>query len=63
LRLALLRDEDLTEAVRAWLRNGTVPSPEHFTRLCAAGVMTGIANDEMRTRCQLYGQFLRKILL
>ena len=63
MRLALLRDEELTEAVRHWLCNGAVPSPEHYTRLCAAGVMAGASPSEMQARCRLYDQFLRRVLL
>jgi hypothetical protein len=63
MRLALLRDEELTESVRGWLRDGASPTPEHFARLCAAGVMAGPSPGEMQARCRLYDQFLRRVLL
>ena len=63
MRLALLRDEELTEAVRHWLCDGTPPAPEHYSRLCAAGVMAGASPSEMQARCRLYDQFLRRVLL
>ena len=63
MRFALLLDEELTEAVRQWLRGESAPSQTGFARLCAAGVVTGPSPSEMQPRCHLYARYLKRQLL
>ncbi len=59
----LIKDADLTEAVRAVLRGGPCPTREAFHRLRSAGVLTGDALRDARPRCNLYREFLAARLL
>ncbi|MFT4588640.1 MAG: hypothetical protein ACI8QF_002744 [Limisphaerales bacterium] len=59
----LARDLELTEVVRGVLRGEPCPTPESFYRLRAAGVMNGSTQNDVRPRCRLYAQYLRRHLL
>lgn len=62
LRLSLLRDTELTEALKRWLHDGVKPRPESFVRLHAAGIVRGDDAVDMQIRCQLYADYLKKAL-
>lgn len=59
----LARDTELTEVVRGVLQGEPCPTPESFYRLRAAGVMNGSTQNDVRPRCRLYAQYLRRHLL
>jgi hypothetical protein len=59
----LARDEELTGIVRGVLRGGPCPTPESFYRLRSAGVMHGTSPNDVRPRCRLYANYLRRHLL
>ena len=63
MRFALRLDPELAEAVRLYFAEETPPQEEHFTRLCAAGIITGRSPAGMRPRCRLYEHYLRRQLL
>ncbi len=62
LRISLLRDADLTNALRRWLQDGAKPRPEEFVRLHAAGIVRGDDAADMHIRCQLYAHYLAQAL-
>ena len=45
------------------LRGQPRASTESFLRLRSAGVLAGESTDEMRLRCQLYANYLKRHLL
>ena len=59
----LIKDADLTEAVRAVLRSEPCPTRDAFHRLRSAGVLTGDSLSDARLRCNLYRDFLASRLL
>lgn len=59
----LARDAELTEVVRAVLKGGSCPTPESFYRLRSAGVMHGTSPSDVRPRCRLYANYLKRHLL
>ena len=60
--VALLTDSEVAESARRILRGEPCPTKESFARLCAAGVLVGHSQSEMRPRCRLYDLFLRRHL-
>jgi DNA-binding SARP family transcriptional activator len=63
MRVLLLRDEVLCEAVRRLLKEGSCPDPEAFYRLRSAGLLTGEAASAASWRCSLYSRYLTQHLL
>jgi hypothetical protein len=59
----LARDEELTEIVRMILKGEPCPTPESFYRLRSAGVMHGTSQSDVRPRCRLYANYLKRHLL
>ncbi len=59
----LARDEELTEIVRMILQGEPCPTPESFYRLRSAGVMHGTSQGDVRPRCRLYANYLKRHLL
>lgn len=59
----LARDTVLADITRAILSGQPCPTSEAFYRLRSAGVMTGETQTELRPRCQLYADYLKRNLL
>jgi DNA-binding SARP family transcriptional activator len=60
--IALTRDAELCEAVRAVLRGEPCPTIESFYRLRSAGVLAGPSAQKARPRCRLYHLYLARHL-
>lgn len=58
----LARDPNLTDVIRGVLGGQGCPTPESFFRLRSAGLITGDSQADVRMRCQLYADYLRKHL-
>jgi hypothetical protein len=58
----LVKDPELSEALRAVLRGEPCPTPESFYRLRSAGVLKGSSVQEAQPRCQLYALYLKQYL-
>jgi hypothetical protein len=63
LLILLSKDAGLCDVVRGVLRGQPAASTEKFLRLRSAGVLAGESIDEMRMRCQLYANYLKRHLL
>jgi hypothetical protein len=59
----LAKDPDLADVVRGVLNGNPCPTPESFYRLRSAGVMAGSSQSDVRPRCRLYADFLRRHLM
>jgi len=59
----LVRDEELTRAMRSVLNSQPCPSSESFDRLRSAGLLIGHTPEEARPRCRLYAIYLRRHML
>jgi serine/threonine protein kinase len=59
----LVQNEELCDVVRGVLGGQPCPNAESFYRLRSAGVMSGESAQEVRLRCQLYANYLRRHLL
>jgi serine/threonine protein kinase len=59
----LARDPLLADITRAVLAGQPCPTSEAFYRLRSAGVMSGDTQAELRPRCQLYADYLKRHLL
>ena len=59
----LARDPDLCDIVRGILQGQPAPTMESFYRLRSAGLMSGDTQRDVRPRCRLYGEYLKKHLL
>ena len=59
----LIKDHELTEAVRAVLCGEPCPTRDAFHRLSSAGVLTGDSYKDAAPRCNLYRAFLASRLL
>ena len=59
----LIKDFDLTDAVRAVLRGEPCPTRDAFHRLRSAGILAGDSLSDARPRCNLYRDFLASRLL
>jgi tRNA A-37 threonylcarbamoyl transferase component Bud32 len=57
------RDSVLADITRAVLSGYPCPTSEAFYRLRSAGVMSGDTQAELRPRCQLYADYLKRHLL
>ncbi len=62
LVILLSRDAGLCDVVRGMLRGQPRASTEQFQRLRSAGVLAGESLAEMRLRCQLYTNYLKRHL-
>jgi hypothetical protein len=62
LTVALKRDADLCNVVRAMLQGRPCPTPEAFYRLRTAGVLIGDSERAVRFRCRLYATYLERHL-
>jgi len=60
---SLSQDAELVEAVRSALRGTSLPTPESFYRLRAAGVFIGDSPHSPKIRCRLYADYLGRHLL
>jgi hypothetical protein len=60
--ILLARDPELAELARGSLRGLPGGSPEHFYRLRSAGVVSGVAPEDVRPRCKVYAEYLRRHL-
>ena len=58
----LARDPVLCEAVKSVLRGEKCPDATSFYRLSSAGVMVGASVNDIRPRCRLYENYLRRHL-
>jgi hypothetical protein len=63
LLIALTRDPELCESLRAVLQGHPCPTPESFYRLQTAGVVIGDSERDVRPRCYLYAAYLERHLL
>lgn len=59
----LARDTVLADITRAILSGHPCPTSEAFYRLRSAGVMSGDTQAELRPRCRLYADYLKRHLL
>lgn len=59
----LARDSMLADITRAVLAGQPCPTSEAFYRLRSAGVMSGDTQAELRPRCQLYADYLKRHLI
>jgi len=59
----LVRDPELTKAMRDVLNSLPCPTSESFDRLRSAGLLIGHTREEARPRCRLYAAYLRRHLL
>ncbi len=59
----LVRDEELTHAMRQVLNSQPCPTSESFDRLRGAGLLIGHTREEARPRCRLYAIYLRRHLV
>ncbi|MBV9924201.1 MAG: AAA-like domain-containing protein [Acidobacteria bacterium] len=59
----LARDTALADITRAILSGQPCPTSEAFYRLRSAGVMAGDTQAELRPRCRLYADYLKRHLL
>lgn len=59
----LVRDEQLCDVVRAFLKKPGPLKPQDFYRLHRAGLLTGPTRDRAGFRCQVYESYLRRQLL
>jgi hypothetical protein len=58
----LVRDAELSHAMRQVLNSLPCPSAESFDRLRSAGLLIGHTPEEARPRCRLYAMYLRRHL-
>jgi hypothetical protein len=58
----LVRDPELTQAMKSVLNAQPCPSSESFDRLRSAGILIGHTPEEARPRCRLYSIYLRRHL-
>lgn len=58
----LVRDPELTRAMRCVLHAEPCPSSQAFDRLRSAGLLIGHTPEEARPRCRLYAGYLRRHL-
>ena len=58
----LVRDAELTRAMRCVLASEPCPSSQAFDRLRSAGLLIGHTPEEARPRCRLYASYLRRHL-
>ena len=58
----LVRDPELTRAMRLVLNSEPCPGPVIFDRLRSAGLLIGHTPEEARPRCRLYASYLRRHL-
>lgn len=54
----LARDPVLSQVMSGVLRNQPCPTPESFYRLRSAGLIHGESQDHVKSRCQLYTEYL-----
>jgi hypothetical protein len=59
----LVRDAELCDAMRAILRGEPCASAEYFYRLRSAGILSGESITNVRPRCRLYADYLKRHLL
>ncbi len=59
LDVAIRCDNSLKQALAALVEGKTTIPQEPFSRLCAAGIVTGPAANNVRLRCGLYESYLR----
>jgi hypothetical protein len=63
LLVLLSKDGELCDVVRQVLNNQACTATESFLRLRSAGVLSGESIHEVRPRCQLYANYLKRHLL
>jgi DNA-binding winged helix-turn-helix (wHTH) protein len=62
LLISLHQDQDLLDELSGFVLSGSSLSNSAFYRLRSAGVVSGVAADEPRPRCDLYARYLKKHL-
>lgn len=62
LRISLIQDPELAEAMQTVMASGDCPTPELFYRLRSAGLLSGEWGRVVRVRCRLYTSYLARYL-